>query len=379
MRMFPGLLAAAAMSAATAMGGSLTPAQAAPDVVVSIKPIHSLVATVMQGVGTPGLIVEGAASPHTYSLRPSQAAKLSSADVVFWVGHELEAFLEKPIETLGSNARSVELIDTEGLVRRGFREGATFERHSHGDDDHDEHEHEKHGHEEGKYDDDHGHDGHDDHADTDHDRHEHEEHGHKEHEHEEHAHEEHGDDHKDERGHEHAHHGVDSHIWLDPENARHMVHAIEHVLSAVDPENAARYEANAEAAMARLAALGDEVKGIVAPVRDQPFIVFHDAYQYFEERFGMHAAGSVTVSPETVPGAARVREIQGRIRELGATCVFAEPQFTPKLIEVVIEGTPAKSGVLDPLGAAIEPGPDLYATLLRDMAMSFRDCLQPRS
>ncbi len=336
MRMFPGLLAAA-MSAATAMGGSLTPAQAAPDVVVSIKPIHSLVAAVMHGVGEPGLIVEGAASPHSYSLRPSQARSLSEADIVFWVGHELEAFLEKPIETLGSNARSVELIDTEGLVRLGFREGATFERHGHGEDDHDEDAHEEHGHGE--------------------DDHDHEEHGHE----------------------EHAHDAVDAHVWLDPENARRMVHAIEHVLAEADPANAARYEANADALMGRLTALREDVQGIVAPVRERPFVVFHDAYHYFEERFGLHAAGSVTASPETVPGAARVREIQARIRDLGATCVFAEPQFTPKLIKVVTEGTEARTGILDPLGASLEPGPDLYGTLLTDMASSFRACLEPRS
>ena len=339
-------LAAAAFSVA-----SMGHASATPDVVVSIKPIHSLVAAVMQGVATPDLIVEGAASPHTYSLRPSQARNLSDADIVFWVGHELEAFLEKPIETLGLNARSVELIDAEGLGRLGFRAGATFERHGHGDDDHDEHEHEEHGHSEDKLD--HDDDDHKDHADDDHEY----DHGHE----------------------EHAHGSPDPHVWLDPENARHMLHEIADVLSDVDPANAARYEANAETAMARLAALGEEIEGLVAPVRERPFVVFHDAYHYFEARFGLHAAGSVTVSPETVPGAARVREIQARIRELGATCVFAEPQFTPKLIRVVTEGTEARIGILDPLGASLEPGPDLYGALLTDMASSFRTCLEPRS
>jgi zinc transport system substrate-binding protein len=339
-------LAVAAFSVA-----SMGHVSATPDVVASIKPIHSLVAAVMQGVATPDLIVEGAASPHTYSLRPSQARSLSDADILFWVSHELEAFLEKPIETLGANARSVELIDAEGLVLLGFREGATFKRHGHGDDDHDEHEHEEHGHSGDKHD--HDDDDLKDHAD---------------------------DDHGDEHGHEeHAHGSADPHVWLDPENARHMLYEIANVLSDVDPANAARYEANAEAAMARLAALGEEIEGVVAPVRERPFDVFHDAYHYFEARFGLHAAGSVTVSPETVPGAARVRDIQARIRELGATCLFAEPQFTPKLIRVVTEGTEARTGILDPLGASLEPGPDLYGALLTDMASSFRTCLEPRS
>jgi len=308
-----------ALAAAAVSVVSIVHASATPEVVVSIKPVHSLVASVMDGVGTPKLIVDGAASPHSYSLRPSQARDLSGADVVFWVGHELEACLEMPTETLGRDAVAVELLDTAGLHRLGYREGAAFE-----EDDHDDHD--KHGH-------DHGHDN----------------------------------------------EALDPHIWLDPVNAEILIRRIAQVLADADPANAARYRANAAAAMARLAALGEEIEGLLAPVRERPFVVFHDAYHYFEARFRLHAAGSVTVSPETVPGAARVREIQARIRELGATCVFTEPQFTPKLIQVVTEGTEARTSILDPLGASLEPGPDLYGALLTAMASSFRACLEPRS
>ena len=158
-----------------------------------------------------------------------------------------------------------------------------------------------------------------------------------------------------------------------------MVHEIEEALVAVDPANADTYAANAKALEARLDALTAEMAGILEPVKDRPFVVFHDAYQYLENRFGLRAVGSITVSPEVMPGAERVAEIKAKLRDLDAACVFAEPQFEPKLVSVVSEGTNAKPGVLDPLGAALEDGPDLYFQMMRDMAASFRDCLTPGS
>ncbi len=287
----------------------------APRVVVSIKPIHSLVAAVIQGVGTPDLIVDGAASPHTYALKPSNARSLQQAQLVFWVGPGMEAFLQKPLSALGSNATVVELDHAPGITKLKFREGGAFEPH----DDGDEHE-----------------------ADEDHD---------------------------------HDHGEFDTHLWLDPHNAKAMVTEITTSLVAADPANALTYETNQKALNDKLDALDTEIASTLAPVKDKPFIVFHDAYQYFEHRYGVRVSGSITVSPETIPGAQRVAEIHSKVAGLGATCVFAEPQFEPKLVNVVLEGTSAKSGVLDPEAATLPQGPDLYFDLMRGIASSLKTCL----
>lgn len=312
-------------------------------VVVSIKPIHSLVAAVMSDVGTPHLIVKGSASPHTYALKPSDAEALEHAKTVFWVGPDLEAFLERSIDTLALNAQVVALENAHGLKKLSFREDGPFEAHeAEGDDHHDKHtekhsDQEKetgHGHEEAK-------------------------HGHEEA--------------------KHAHGMTDPHFWLDPENAKVVVHEIEEALSRSDPGNSPKYKANAAALERRLDALSDEIAKTLAPVRERPFIVFHDGYQYFEKRFGLHAAGSITVNPERPPGARRISEINSKIGRLGATCVFSEPQFQPRLVKTVTEGTSAKTGVLDPVGATLPDGPELYFTLLRNMANSMKACLSPSS
>ena len=298
-------------------------AMAAPAVVASTKPIHSLVSAVMGEAGTPALLVKGAASPHTYSLRPSDAAALESADIVFWTGHGMELFLAEALETLSTDAQVVELAEAPGIELLPLREGGAFEAHSHGDEDHDH-----------------------DHAEEEHDH-----------------------------EHDHAHGGGDMHFWLDPENAKLLVAHIAQTLSEADPDNAATYAANAEAEQARLDALAAELTTTLAPVADKPFIVFHDAYQYFETRFGLEVAGTVTVSPEAMPGAARIDELRAKVAELGATCVFAEPNFEPAIVTTIIEGTAAKAGVLDPEGAALTEGPDLYPQLLRNLAAGLVDCL----
>jgi zinc transport system substrate-binding protein len=333
------LLVGTAMALLT---GLAAPAFAAPNVVVSIKPLHALVSQVMAGVGEPGLLVAGNASPHTYTLRPSDAGLLESAEIVFWTGHGLELFLEGALESLATNASVVELAEAPGIVLLPVRDGGAFEAHDHADEAHaeNEHAHDDHGHEEEH--------AHDDHADDDHAGHEH-------------------------AGHEHG--AGDMHFWLDPDNAVHMVEAIEAALADADPENAVTYAANASAAIAELEALSAEIDATLAPVRDRSFVVFHDAYQYFEARFGLQLAGTITVSPEVAPGAARVAELRARVAELGATCVFAEPQFEPAVVETIIEGTSAKAGVLDPEGVAIEPGRDHYAQLLRSLAASLAECL----
>ena len=168
---------------------------------------------------------------------------------------------------------------------------------------------------------------------------------------------------------------MDPHVWLDPENAKAMVHEIEEALAKADPANAATYESNAEAVMAKLDSLVAEIDSELEPVKGRGYIVFHDAYQYFENRFGVSAIGSITVSPEVLPGAERISDLQEKVRSLDATCVFSEPQFEPKLVATVTENTNARTGVLDPLGAAIDKGPNLYFTLIRNMASSLKNCL----
>lgn len=339
-------------------------ATAAPDVVVSIKPVHSLVASIMKGVGEPSLIVEGSASPHTYTLKPSNARALENADLVFWVGPGLEAFLEKPLEALPKKAKVVELEDAPGMTKLPFREGGAFEGHEH--DEHADHaetgeDHDGHAHEEA---------GHAEHAEAEHTH----DHGH-EHEAEEaaasaesHGHEEHAHD-------ENAHGGTDMHLWLDPTNAKVMAAEIAKTLSEADPANKGIYEANLAALDTEISALDSEIVAQLKPVMEKPFIVFHDAYQYFEKHYGVRVTGSVTVSPETMPGAERLSTIRAKIEELGAACVFAEPQFEPKLIGIVTEGTQAKSGVLDPEGGTLEAGPALYSQLMRNLATSMSTCL----
>lgn len=297
-------------------------AWAAPAVVASTKPIHSLVAAVMGDLGTPTLLVKGANSPHTYSLRPSDAAALESADIVFWTGHGMELFLADALETLSTDARVVELAEAPGINLLPVREGGTFEAHMHDDDDHT---------------------------------------------HDDHAHDEDHADHEDGEG--------DMHFWLDPDNAKLMVTEIAAALAEADPDNATTYQVNAEAELERLDLLSEELRQTLAPVEGKPFIVFHDAYQYFENRFGLTVAGSITVSPEAMPGAARIDQLRARVKELGATCVFAEPNFEPAIVATIIEGTGAKSATLDPEGAALTEGPNLYPELLRGLAASIADCL----
>jgi zinc transport system substrate-binding protein len=316
------------MLLATALAFNVVPAAyAAPEVVASIKPVHSLVAGVMDGIASPKIVVEGAASPHTFSLRPSKARELQQAKLIFWIGPQIETFLEKPIANLGQNATVIELGDAHDLTRLQIREGSTFESHEH--DDHAAAENP----------------GHDDHReDADHDAH-------------------------------HTEDGINGHFWLDPDNAKIFVTEIEKALSVADPDNGPGYAANAARMNTRLDALSSEIHATLEPVKDVSFVVFHDAYHYFENHFDIHAAGSVTVSPEIAPGAERIRDIKAKLKELEVTCVFSEPQFKPNLISVVTEGTNANAAVLDPLGAQLDDGPDLYFTLMRKLAADMRECM----
>ncbi len=303
-----------------------------PRVVASIKPIHSLVAAVMQGSAEPSLLVPDGASPHTYSLRPSDARALQNSDLVFWVGEGMETFLQKPLAALTRQARVIELADVAGLTLLPYRNNGPWEAHVHGavpDDDEEE-----------------GHD--------------------------------HDHDHDHEAG--HAEHGADMHIWLDPHNAEAIVRAVALALASVDADRNQLYAANAERTLAQIKSLDGSLETSLAPLAGRPYIVFHDAYQYLEHRYGLTPAGSITVSPERQPGAQRVAAIRSKIAELGAVCVFSEPQFRPALMETLIEGTPARTGVLDPDGGiGVPPGPGAYFTIMQNLGRSLRECLAPAS
>ena len=343
-----------------------TPASAAPRVVTSIKPLHSLVSGVMNGVGEPYLLIKGVSSPHTFSLKPSDARELEKAQVIFWVGEVLAPGLERPLEILPKKAKVVALAEIKGLELVKLREGGLWEGHDddHGDkekaegDRHDEKE------KAGAKDDDHGK----------------MEAKAKDNDHQEKAgaKEEHHDEKEKAEGHhgeEEDHGGFDAHIWLDPMNARKWVEAIAHELEEVDPQNKKKYEANARNMKARIDALHKELARTLAPVKGAPYIVFHDAYQYMEKRYGLTPIGSVTLSPEKKPGSARLVAIRRKIRDTKSICVFTEPQFQPRLVKVIMEGTGAGTGVLDPLGTGIPAGEDAYFTLMRSMAKSLRGCL----
>jgi len=257
--------------------------KAAPNVVASIKPVHALVAGVMAGVGQPALIVEGAGSPHDFSLKPSKARVLEDADIIFWIGPELEIFLQKPIQALAARARIVPL--SQGPTTTG------------------------------------------------------------------------------------------GHSFLDPRIAGEMVIRIGRSLSRSDPANSVAYTANAAAVSASIEALIDEVNAILAPVKSIPFFVFHDAYGAFTGAFDLNVAGAITMNPQIRPGAGRLTEIRSRLKGQEGICVFAEPQFNPNLVALVTEGSSARTGTLDPLGASLQPGPDLYLTLIRNMATAIARCL----
>ncbi|WP_120632071.1 zinc ABC transporter substrate-binding protein [Ruegeria sp. EL01] len=379
------------VSITTALLGSAAVADV-PNVAVDIAPVHSLVARVMEGVGTPDLIVPPGASPHEYNLRPSEAAALQNADLVFWLGEDLTPWMEGAVDTLADGATVTTLLESDGTVLLDFREGALFEAHDHGDDDdHGDEDHAGHGSHD--HEGDHGHDEHtedDGHADHDHDEHakdEDHDHGDEHTKDEERAHDDGDDDHTDGDDHDHEKHDEheghddhghgahDPHAWLSPENAGVWLNVIAAQLSSADPENAGTYFANAATARKEMDALSMEVSATLEPVRGGTFVVFHDAYQYFENAFDFPASGAISLSDASDPSPARIAEIQGRIRDEGIDCVLAEPQFNQGIIETVLDGTEANTGVIDPLGSDLEPGPALYPQLIQSMAKTLAECL----
>lgn len=303
-----------------------TSALAAPRVIASIVPVHSIVAAVMGDVATPELLLSGKNSEHTASLSPQQLSDLGKADLVFMIGSGLE---HKLAQVSGSDAVGgktfTALSEVAGIKTLPVRQGGTFEVHHH---DEDEHEGEEHEHE--------------------------------------------GEEHDD---HDAAILKFDPHVWLDPENAKTMANAVAADLNKVDPGNAKAYEANAAAFMASLDNLTADIATDTKSLQGKPFVVFHDAYQYFEKRFGLTAVGSISDVSAAAPSAKRLNEIRSKLEETKAVCVFREPQFDAKYVTVVLEGSKAKPGVLDPIGYDIAPGPKAYAELLTRLAKDAKDCL----
>ena len=316
------------VSAITLLTGSAAIADS-PRVVTDIAPVHSLVSRVMDGIGKPDLIVPNETSPHDYRLRPADAEALESAGLVFWMGEGLTPWMERALDSLSGEATIIELLALDETVTLPFREGALFDDHDH-DKEHDDH---------------------DDHDDHDHDK-----------------------EHDDHAGHDHGE--FDPHAWLSTDNAKTWLNVIAAKLSSVDPANAGGYFANASEAIAELDALDKEVDEMLDTVRGGKFIVFHDAYQYFETVYDFPASGAISLSDASDPGAARIAEIAKRIEGENIQCVLSEPQFNANMVDTVMARTEAKTEVIDPLGFGIEPGASLYTKLIKGMATSLVNCLK---
>ena len=319
----------------------ITPVNAEVKVVTSIKPLHSLASYLMDGVGKPDLIVDGYASPHGFSMKPSHAKMLQDADLIFWVGEDLENFLEKPLNSIAKKAEKIELMDIKGLNVLSFRERNIFDEH----DDHDDHE----GHAKKKKDDHDDQDDHDGHAKKKKDDH---------------------DDHDDHEGHGHGEY--DPHIWLDPINAKVILKEMTEHLIENDSKNASTYKSNLDKALKDIDKLTMDV--MTELNQSVASIVFHDAYQYFEERFNVNILGAFTVNTDVMPGAEQLAKIREIIEHDKVSCVFSEPQFNPDIIKAVAKDMNIKTGVIDPLGATLDPGKDLYFDLINNMSSSFKGC-----
>ena len=315
------------VSAITLLTGSAALADS-PRVVADIAPVHSLVSRVMDGIGKPDLIVPNETSPHDYRLRPADAEALENAGLVFWMGEGLTPWMERALESLSGEATIVELLALDETKTLPFREGALFDAHDHSE-----------------------HDDHDDHDDHDHDK-----------------------EHDDHAGHDHGE--FDPHAWLSTDNAKTWLNVIAAKLSSIDPTNAGGYFANASEAIVELDALDKEVDEMLDTVRGGKFIVFHDAYQYFETVYDFPASGAISLSDASDPGAARIAEIAKRIESENIQCVLSEPQFNANLVDTVMAGAEAKTEVIDPLGFGIEPGSSLYTKLIKGMATSLVNCLK---
>jgi zinc transport system substrate-binding protein len=330
--------------------GSLSAQAESRTVVATILPIHSLVAGLVGEIHAVEVLLPASASPHGYAMRPSEARTLQNAELLVWVGPDLETFLERPLsEPLGGRT-VISLMDDLELDLLPVRKGGIWELHDH--DAHDAaHGHDHHGHDhEPRKDAPAGHD-----------------HGHHDHGH--------ADEHQDHREPVPAVQDPDPHLWLSPAVTRQIAVGLTERLALWDPAHAEAFERNRDALIARIDALEADIARQLEPVRDRPFLVFHDAYQYFEHHFGLNAAGSITLDPALSPGARRVQELRTRLQTDDVSCLFTEPQFRPALAQTLVEGTKTDLGELDPVGSELEPGPDAWFLLMQNLADDLTDCL----
>ena len=309
----------------------------APRVVADIAPIHSLVAMVMDGVGQPQLLVPQNISPHHYSMRPSEAGALQRAQLVVYVGHDMSPWLEPVLQTLAASASALDLSNVDNVMQLSYREGPIFADHDEaGHDDHDSH-------------DDHDEAGHDDHDSHD--------------DHEAHAHHDHG--------------GIDPHMWLDPMNAKLWLYAIAAELIRIDPENEDRYNENARSSSRAITLAMAQAEDHLASSNSNGFLVYHDAYQYFEQRFNRGAVGTISAGDASKPSAKRLSELKTLFGARGISCVLTEPQHSSKIVDSVFGGFKPTIGVVDPIGVDLELGSNLYPQLLENMALSIAQCVNP--
>lgn len=278
----------------------------APNIAVSIQPLHSLVAAVMQGAGEPKLIVGGTASEHTYALKPSDARLLQSAALVVLVDESYEGFLAKALK---GRKDLLAMADLPGATVLPPRQGGVWQAEHHA------------------------------------------------------------------TAHTHGHGAFDGHVWLDPANAKLLVAAVAAKLAALDPANAALYAKNATATATRLDGLDGDLRARLAPLAGRRYVVFHDAYQYFERRYDLSPAGAITVDPDRPPSGKRLADLRERLKQAGATCVFREPQFPAPVVEALANSAGARIGLLDPQGAALPPGPEQYFRLMTGLADGLIGCL----
>lgn len=290
----------------------VTPALAADNsrVLTTIKPLQQIAAAVMQDIDKPALLMEPGASPHSYALRPSDRRALAEAERIYWIGPELELFLQDLLERQDS---AVDLLHLPQMTVREQQQVHNFQN-----DEHAGHAH----------------------------------------------------------GHEHDHGILDAHIWLSPDNARVIARYMAEDLASIYPQHVDQLQANLAVFEHSLTALDDRLQARLTPLRDKPYFVFHDGYGYFEDHYGVRPQGIFSLSHEVQPGARHVNQLRQQLQAAGPSCVFTEPQFTPRLVNSLTQGLPVSVGVLDPLGSAIEVGPRGYERMLADLGDSLAECLE---
>lgn len=343
---------------------------APPEVIADIPPVHSLVAQVMQGMAEPGLLLPPGGSPHGHQMRPSEARALASAGLLFWIGPEQSPWLDHAIDTIGTDLTSIPLMEITGTV---LRPGGHDHDAGHDPDHTDEHHNTGHG-EDAQDDTQNGATG----TESDHTAHEadhgaHDDHGPDNHaDHDQTAHDNHDAAHFTGDGHDHS--GIDPHVWLDPDNALIWLPEIARHLAEADPDNAATYRANAAAAIARITDLKAKIATLLAPVTGG-YVVYHDAYGYFTDRFGIPPAGIITNADATTPGAKQLAALRSGAADQPVRCLFTEPQFDSRAARQLADTLGAKTGMLDPVGSSLNPGPGLYTSMLENIAQGLADCL----